>query len=148
MHLSLPKGTSPVGLHGHYFLHSPPQLRDLSLFHASGLDQPPSVLSSSQPPSGVGNLIQMHDSFPSSLGHALESHYLSNCLYCSTDLLSCQPVLQCPFSLVYYLRRPCPSPTSPSRPWRRPLHLLPERSRSVRRPCWGSTAGDCLCSSC
>jgi hypothetical protein len=27
VHLSLPKGTSPVGLHGHYFLDSPPQVQ-------------------------------------------------------------------------------------------------------------------------
>ena len=44
------------GLNGHYFLDHPPQVRDRSLLHAPGLDQRPSVLSSSQSPSGLGNL--------------------------------------------------------------------------------------------
>ena len=50
------------GLHGHYFLDHPPQLRASALFHAPGLDQHPSTLSSSQSPSGLGNLIEKHTS--------------------------------------------------------------------------------------
>ena len=76
MHLSLPTQTSHVGLHGHYFLELPPQVRASALFHAPGLDQHPSALQSSQSPSGLGNLLL----FPNCL-----------CIYCNTNQPICQP---------------------------------------------------------
>ncbi len=115
VHLSLPTQTSHVGLHGHYFLDHPPQVRDRSLLHAPGLDQHPSTLSSSQSPSGLGNL----ELFPNCLCYRLGRVYklascplvptlsaslrgflhsrtallfLSSCVYYSAVLPNCQPI--------------------------------------------------------
>jgi hypothetical protein len=56
VHLCLPRGTSPQGPARSLLPRTPTATPGHALLHAPGLDQRPSVLSSSQSPSGLGNL--------------------------------------------------------------------------------------------